>query len=144
MSALPSIVQTLLMQQMMGSGHSKTGELKTLRLGIYLISALLLSASLILITYGSYLAFANNFDLPIAFILTGVVAFLFALITLSTVYIGYKLSMAKFKKVKSDMIQTAQETLNVIGEELKDPIVENPKAAVLVATLAGYLLGERF
>ena len=137
------IAQQILLQNVMGGRSNGTSEMGKVRLSFYAFSGLLVIASIIFIIYGSHLYFLSGFSKDVAFILTGAVCLFFGMIVISTLAAIYYYKLCKYKKLKSEITNFTSDALDILQEEVESPIVRNPKTAVLLASLVGYLIGEK-
>lgn len=128
--------------QMMGKGISFPSENK-LGLGLMALSGILLTSGIGLTIYGSYLWLSNHYSPDTAFFLTGLVCFAAAFLVIATLCGIAWYRKAKLAHIKKEVTDITLEALNAIEEEISMPVQENPKTAVLIASILGFVAGNR-
>lgn len=142
MTALTPIIKQLLVEGFMNSSRS-LAAFNPAGIGVMAFAALLAASGFGFLLFAGFLQLAKYYtnDLS-ALIIAGSCLVLAPVIA----WIGKKI----FKKQSivshrdshpGDMAKTVTQLIDSIGEELEDPIRENPKTALMVASLAGFLAG---
>jgi hypothetical protein len=110
--------------------------------------AITLSGVLILAGLGFMLAagydwLLANYDIQTARLFMGGLCLILAAIAAAVAGAIIKLKIRKAETYYVVLRENLEAMLSMIGDELEDPIRENPKTAVLVAGLAGYVAAEK-
>jgi hypothetical protein len=140
MAYLIPLIQQMLISIMTGSRSSPRFVLAEVVL--IAISVVLTCTGLIFGLHAENLWLETKYTPEIAALATGVTAIAFALVSF-----GMGKSMGEAKKrdyvdTTPDIGNTIKQVIEAIGEELEDPIRDNPKTAVALASLAGFVAGE--
>jgi hypothetical protein len=140
MAYLIPLIQQMLISLMTGSRSSPRFVLAEVVL--IAISAILMCVGLIFGLYAENLWLDTKYAPEIAALATGGSAIILALIFLS---IGKSIGNSKksqFANSSPDISNTIKQVIEAIGEELEEPIRDNPKTAIALASLVGFVAGE--
>ena len=111
-------------------------------LGLLALSGLITLVALGFLIFAGYGWLLINYDQPTAAFIVSAVLFALALVSVVSAYFAFKKKPAVVAD-NSDVMQLISEITDVIGEELAEPIEEHPKTALLLASLAGFAVGDR-
>tara|TARA_R110000764_G_scaffold4085_1_gene16893 strand:- start:7798 stop:8232 length:435 start_codon:yes stop_codon:yes gene_type:complete len=140
--ALLPLAQSVAMNNL---ANKKTHVIRKSKIGLSLmtLAGFCLSGSVIFTIISGYGWLLTQYSQPIAALLVaGIIgggALIFGLI-------GYRvLSKKPPPAVQSDeMNEIITLAIDILGKELTDPIRDNPKTSMLLASLAGYIAGDQF
>lgn len=137
------MVEQMLVDKVL-NGKAPATEEKKVRFALVIFSGTLSLIGICLMLYALYLWLSSTYSEIVTMATLGAVTLaLSALLGLSLQLIAvYK--RRKIAKMKSEFIQLAETTLGIFEHELSKPVNDNPKIAVLVSSIAGYLAGENF
>ncbi|MGZ9097056.1 MAG: phage holin family protein [Micavibrio sp.] len=142
MVAFTPILKQLLVEGFMNSNRSLPGFNPT-GLGIMAFSAVLGVLGFGFLLYAGFLQLQDYYASDIAALIVGGTALVVALLL---AWIGKKVFrkqsfMSQGMTQQGDLAKTVTQLLDSLGEELEEPIRDNPKTALMVASLAGFLAG---
>ncbi|MCE7887576.1 MAG: hypothetical protein DYH13_08785 [Alphaproteobacteria bacterium PRO2] len=109
----------------------------------------LLFAGFLAVAGGGFLVAAGydwlitNYDLQTARLVIGAGTMSLGIIIAAAVYSIYAEKRKQIEGYYSILKNNIHTALEVVGEELEEPIRENPKTAVMIASLAGYIAAEK-
>ncbi len=136
------VAEQLLISRLLSDGFSPSGKTKA-GMSFLTLSGLLLLVALGFFVYAAHIWFIKNYAPEIAFSMTGGVILFFSLICALAAYIVREYKKLKVEKIKSTLIHKMEDIFEVANDEIGEPIQENPKTSVLIASLAGFAAGER-
>jgi len=93
--------------------------------------------------YGAHIWFSKNFAPEIAAALTGVVSMLVAGLIAGITYAFVQYRIRKFRHMKRTVVQKLQAQLSSFDDEFGDIVRQNPKLAMMAATLGGFVLEDK-
>lgn len=141
-SIMPLVQQMLMMRMAGGGGHSSPSSLAG-GVAMTAVSVAMTVMGLAFALYAGNLWLMTFLPPEIAAISTAGVAFVLALVS---AMIGKAVATRKKRHVPatapSDVTHIISNIINALGDELDDPIRENPKTAIMLASLAGFVAGE--
>ena len=144
MSILPLIQQLVIAR--MSEGPSAP-RFSFAELGLDILAIILALTGLGFCLYGEYVWLLSVFTPAIAAFCVGGSAFTLAL---ALTLVGDLISSGKSKRSSRtesapsvDLPKLVSDTINSLSEELEEPIRDNPKTALMLASLAGFVAGER-
>lgn len=143
MNPLYSVAQQMLMDRFLSDKLPLSGESK-LKSMMLAFSGLMALLAVGFILTAAYFWLNLNYPPPITYACMGALSLFIALISLSILYIAMSYKEHRIQKVKHDIIELAENTLDTLEEEFGEPIRDNPKLAVIISSAAGFLAGERF
>lgn len=143
MSALMSIAEHMIVERVIGNGSPVTGRLKV-GLGLTALSGLLIAVGTGFLLFSAYLWMETNLPAQTAALYTGVLALGTAIVLSLIAYAVIIVRKRKAEKMKQELIETIHLAMEVADEELTKPVHDRPKTSILIASVAGYLIGERF
>lgn len=143
MSGALKVAEQLLMNRIISNNFPLSGKTKA-GLGFGALSGLLVLIGISFLIYAAHLWLTNNFAADAAAALTGCMAFVLAGLSGLTALGVMQYKKSKAEKIKQEIQHTIMQAIEVANDEFGEPIKENPKTAVTAATLAGFMLGNRF
>lgn len=142
MASIMPLVQQLLMMRMAGGGHSSPSSLAG-GVAMTAVSVAMTVMGLAFALYAGNLWLITITSPEIAALSTAGIAFALALVS---AMIGKAVATGKKRHTaaaaQSDVKHIISDIINALGDELDDPIRENPKTAIVLASLAGFVAGE--
>lgn len=93
--------------------------------------------------YAAHLWLSGHYSPDTAAAMTGVLSFIFAAFVASIVYAAARYRQSRIKKIRKQVANTIKSTLSAMNDEWGDPIRENPKTAMLIGALAGFILEDQ-
>lgn len=143
MVAFTPILKQLLVEGIMNSNRSLPG-FNPAGLGIIAFSAVLAVLGFGFLLYAGFIQLQDYYSSDIAALIVAGTSLILAPVV---AWVGKKI----FKKQsfvshghslhQGDLAKTVTQLIDSLGEELEEPIKENPKTALMVASLAGFLAG---
>ncbi len=85
----------------------------------------------------------THYDLQTARLVIGALILSLGIIIAAVVYGVYDKKRRQLQNYYGMLKDNIHSALEVVGEELEEPIRENPKTAVMIASLAGYIAAEK-
>ncbi|MGB4108026.1 MAG: hypothetical protein WBK55_09580 [Alphaproteobacteria bacterium] len=85
----------------------------------------------------------THYDLQTARLVIGALILSLGVIIAAVVYGVYNEKRKQLQGYYGILKDNLHSALEVVGEELEEPIRENPKTAVMIASLAGYIAAEK-
>jgi uncharacterized membrane protein len=104
----------------------------------------MLAIGLGFLMYGFYLWLLANYTLEAAAMLTGLVAVLIAMISAISAVMFLRYRSRRIRETKAEIVETVNLALDIAHEEFALPVKENPKTALVIASFAGFIAGEKF
>jgi hypothetical protein len=143
MNSVLTIAEQMLTDRIIKNKLSVTGGSK-LKATLVTFSSLMAFLGIGFFVYGGYIWLSNNYDIITVMFAMGSVFFA---LSITSGIIIYNIALCKRKKLqaeKENFIATAKEAFEIFQQELEAPVNDNPKTAMLIASISGYLAGERF
>lgn len=138
-----AIAEQMLVDRLMSNKAPLTGESKA-KLALLVFSGVMGSAALGFAIYALYLWLSTSFT-PLTTMLGMAGAMgLLSLIAIALFFGVSKLKRRIIKQKRDEIIKLAEDALKVINHEASEPIKENPLTSTLIATFAGFIIGDRF
>ncbi len=94
--------------------------------------------------FAAHLWFRQNYTPDIAMAYTGVLVTVLALILACACMAVEKYKQHKIKEFQSDMHNALHSVIDTIDEVLAEPVNISPHAAIIAASVAGFMAGKRF
>ncbi|MGQ0527375.1 MAG: phage holin family protein [Alphaproteobacteria bacterium] len=142
MSSFVGILQGIALDKLLKTEPPFFSKVK-IGLGLIALSGFFILCGLGFIVFAAHLWFRTQFTPEISYALTGLIFIGFGLIGCWVTYALAQYHKRIFRKFKNDITETIESLFELLDEELKEPISENPKAAVLLASLGGYVAGKK-
>lgn len=143
MNSVLAIAEQMLADSIIKDSFSVAGESK-IRTLLITFSTLMGVSSIGFFVYGSYTWLSNNYEIVTVMFAMGGIFFLLSIISGIVIYNITLLKRKKIQTGKENFIAIAKDTFEIFQQELETPINDNPKTALLIASISGYLAGERF
>ena len=143
MNSVLTIAEQVFTERIANNKFSMTGESK-IKTALITFSSLMAFLAIGFFVYGAYIWLSNNYDIiTVMFTMGGI----FSLLSIAGGILVYNIALYKRKKLqaeKESFINTAKDAFEIFRHDLEAPVNDNPKAALLIASISGYLTGERF
>lgn len=141
-SLLGHTAQKILAEQLLSHQPLLGGRSKT-RLGLFALASFMGVVACGFFIAAAYLWLSAHFPPVTAFTYAGLTALAMATLALLAAYL-YKLYRLKRMKAMKDLIAAQlQDAATYADNELSQPVRDNPMTAVVIASLAGFIAGER-
>ncbi|MGB0720358.1 MAG: phage holin family protein [Bdellovibrionales bacterium] len=137
-----AIIESMMVNRLLSNDPPLSGKSKA-GLGLFTVAGLLLAVAMGFFIVAAYLWLQNNYPPDAAAAIAGLLTLMTALICAGVAYGVLQYKRHRLQKFKDEMIDTMQNALDFAEEELSQPIRDNPKTSVFIASLAGYLAGEK-
>lgn len=142
MASILAIAEKILVDRIISNKVPVTGESK-LKFCLITFSGLTAITGIGFLFYAAYLWLSVNFSVITTMAVMGC---MFSLLSIAGCLILFAIIEYKKKKMKemtNEIIDAAEQALEILEREITVPVNDNPKTSVLVSSLAGYLAGER-
>ncbi len=136
------VAEQLLISRIMSNGFPLSGKSKT-GFSLMALSGLMLAVALGFFVYAAHLWFAKTYEPEVAALFTAAIALGLSVISLISSYFVLQYRKFKMRRMKDEITSKIQSTIDVANDEFGDVIQDNPKAAVALASVAGFLAGEK-
>ncbi|MBI1301923.1 MAG: hypothetical protein GC137_09745 [Alphaproteobacteria bacterium] len=143
MSVLLATAENILVDRLVSDKPPFTRRSKT-GFGLFALAGLLLGIALCFLIYASHLWLAENYPPETAAMFAGFLALGLAALCCLFAYGVIQYKRSQVKKLKKEIANTMNSVLEIANEEFGQPIKDNPKTAVIIASLAGFIAGETF
>lgn len=142
MNRLFDIAEQMLISRVISSQFPLTSKSK-MGLAAFSVSGILFLVALGFFITAAHIWYTQNFAAETAAMLTGgtllLISFIVFLVT--SLVLSYKrMRQEKMQKAVQSEVQSA---IAIVKEELSEPVSDNPKTALLVASFAGYIAGKK-
>lgn len=137
------IAEQFLVDRIIGSKFPVTGESK-IKFSLIAFSGLAGLLGLGFLFYAAYLWLSANYSLIVAMAVMGVISLSVSAIGAVVVISIMAYQHHKMKMIREEFIELAEQAFLNFEEEISVPVNDNPKTAVLISSVVGYLAGERF
>ena len=142
MSRLLPVAEQLLMLGALG-GQGPTRKQDRFNQIIFGTAALLGIVAIIYLIFALSYWLRAQYTPDVAALATGGVALAVALLIAAVGYTYNVIRKSKIEAVADEMKEKMIHALEAVSEEMEDPIRNYPKSSLALATLAGYLVGNR-
>ncbi len=142
MSRLLPLAEQLLMMGALGSRMTPRPQ-DRLYQTIYALSGILAVIALICMAAAFSYWLRQQYAPDVAAMVAGLSMLALALLVAAA---GYAVSVIRKNKIEAVTDEIKNKVLNAlesVADEMEDPIRDHPKSSVAIATLAGYLIGNR-
>lgn len=143
MNNILSLAEQVVVDRVLSNNPPVSGKTKA-GVSFMLISAFFVFIGLAFLMYAGFLWLLRNYSFEEAALGVGLGSLLLAGVIGLISYITLKYRQAKIKQAKQDLIETMEAAIELADHEFSEPIRNNPKTSILVASVAGYVVGERF
>jgi lysylphosphatidylglycerol synthetase-like protein (DUF2156 family) len=136
MSDLATLAQRLVVDRVFNAAPSRPGPNLAVMVFVVLIGSLIV-LGLGFLVFATHLWLQDHYQPDVAAALTGLFILCMAVSCLCA-YITIRVRHSHMQKLQNEMKETLQAALSFCDEELADMVSENPKTAILIASLAGF------
>lgn len=143
MSLLFTVAEEVLVNRVLSNKAPVTGRSK-LGLIIIILTTLFVLAGLGFALYSATVWLNTVFSAHLASLIMAGALFTLALFSSALFLIYSRYKQSKVKEARQDMAETIEMGINLINKELSEPVSNNPKQAMLIASLAGFVAGDKF
>lgn len=143
MTPLFAIAENLLIDRLVSNDAPLTGKSKA-GIGLTFFAGFMLLTACGFFIYAAYLWMSSRFEPEIAASIAGGFTLMLSALCALGAYAIVQYKRYRLSKLKSEITDTMYSALDLAETELAEPIKNNPKTAVLVASLAGFIAGEKF
>lgn len=143
MNAAYAIAEQMLIDRLMSNKAPLTGESK-LKLILLTFSGFMVVGAISFALYAFYLWLVSNFAPTM--VMLGMAAAM-AFLSVLAISLFFAISAYKHRKIKQkrdEIIKIAQDTLALANNELSEPIKDHPLTATIIASFAGFVVGDKF
>lgn len=146
MVAIP-LMKQLVMEGLMSSPSPRLPRISFTAIAMSICAAILVIMTFSVLLIAEYLYLTQTYIAPVAALMVAGTSFAFAVLAWATGKIIAHNKNAPHYDVsrtsQPDIAKTVTSLIDSIAEELEDPIRDNPKTAVAIAGLAGFLAGDQ-
>lgn len=144
MNSLLATAEIMLIDRVLGNDVPFTGKSKA-GLSLYALAGTLFVTSLGFFIVAAYLWIENNYFPPEkAAAMAGGLILALSCLCAGAAYLILQYKRSRARKLKAELTQTLHTLADIAEEELSQPIKDNPKTSVLIASLAGFIAGDKF
>lgn len=136
------VAEQLVISRLISKGFSPSGKTGA-GMSFLTLSGLLLLVAVGFFVYAAHLWFAKTYEPEVAFAMTGGVIVFFALLSALGAYGVHAYKKQKAEIIKKEILHKMEDFFEAANDELGEPIQDNPKTSMLIASLAGFAAGER-
>ena len=141
MANYKAIFEQILMGYLASGKISLSGQSKGL-VSLFILSGVTALAGFVFLGWGSFIWLEKYYSTDIALLAIGGATLLFSLLTAMSGWAVIKYRQYQFQKIKSDLADIFHEAWELADQELREPVNDNPKTAVLLASVAGFMTGK--
>lgn len=138
MSSLMTIAQSMILNSAAHNGNSSKGP------NLMTLAGVLLAIAMGFFVYASYVWMSGVYSPEAAAFFTGLFVVALAALCCLVTYWSALYRKLRMKQYKDEIVETINDVLDVVDAELGESIRENPKTAVFIASIAGFIAGDRF
>lgn len=138
-----TFAEQMLSQSIANNKFSMTGESKA-KTVLVTFSILMAFLGIGFFVYGGYVWLSNSYDIVTVIVSMGGI---FSFLSITSGILIYNIALYRRKKLQAEketFINTAKDAFEIFQQELEAPVIDNPKIAILIASISGYLTGKRF
>lgn len=141
MANYKAIAEQVLAGYLMNHKIPLTGQSKIL-LYMFGLSSVLAISGFIFMLFGAYIFLEQLYSVEVACAVIGLVMFSMTLVLSICGWAVLKYKERQLQKMKSNLMEIAQEFLDMADEYLSQPVNDHPKTYVAMASVAGYVAGK--
>lgn len=119
------------------TGIKKTGQV------ICTLSVAFLVVGFIFLFYGAYTWLSLQYSRDIAAIIIGIMSICLSIVTAVILFAAVYYRTIRIRKFQERMADKIKSSLSALENELGDPIRENPKTALIIASFIGFLIEDQ-
>ena len=131
------ITEKLLNEDIVLGGKNSTSR------NLYNACIVLSVLTIFLFLCGSYVWLTANFALHTALIALSGITFLLALAGFAAIYMIDAQKKKYLETLKQDVLNGLEEFMAIAEDEMSVPVQENPKTAVFLSSLSGFVAGQK-
>lgn len=121
------------------SGLEKIGQF------LCVLSISFLVAGLVFLVYGAHSWLSIHYSSEgVASVITGAISLTLSVIIASALFAVIRYHQSRVRKLHKNIANKIKSSLSTLEDELGDPIRENPKTALVIASFLGFLAEEKF
>lgn len=141
--AIARIIEHVILDRIL-TGNVSFANQNKLGQGLMAVSGFFVFLSLCFGIYAGHLWLQDNYSPDKAAALTALLCFTTGLVLLlgSLATVHYKAK--RLKSLTAEIRTAIHDVIDFLDEELTDPVQENPKTAAVIASMAGYVAGNKF
>ena len=143
MSRLLPIAEQLIMMSALGSRAATPRPQDRLYQTIYAVSGVLAVVALICLAAAFAYWLRQQYTPDVVALVAGLGILALALLVAAAGYAVSEIRKNKIEAVGEEIKKKVLTALESVADEMEDPIRDHPKSSVAIATLAGYLVGNR-
>jgi len=136
------VAEKLLIDRIVSNKFPITRKSKV-NIGLLALSCFFFIVGTGFLIYAAHIWFGNNFEPELAAALTGLVCFSLCVLSLAILALLAHYRRSEMEKNTQETIQQIQGFIDTANDEFGEPIQENPKTAVALATALGLAVGNR-
>lgn len=111
--------------------------------GFIALSSFLVCLGLGFFIYAAHLWMQPRYSPEMAALLTAALSLWLAVMVLAVAYIGMGYRRKRLKMLGNSIVKNIQDAFEAVDADLRDPVGEHPRTALLLASLAGFVVGEK-
>lgn len=112
-------------------------------LGLMVLAGFFLCLGSVYLFYAFYLWLLTVYTPQGAAVVTAAMCFGLALLIVAALWLMLQYKKHKTASVQDNLMETVTQLMAYVDEELREPVANNPKAALAIATAVGFLAGKR-
>lgn len=143
MSQLAGLPEKLLMERIL-HGNSSWAQRSRFELGLIALAGFLIFLGSGFLIFAMHLWFEKTYPPELAAAFTGSAILALALMVLLVSMRIFQWRKNRLRELKHEVHEALQTTFDFLDEELAEPVQNNPVTAVVLASLAGYVAGEKY
>ncbi len=143
MNAIMTIAESVIIDRLLSNKPPLMGRVKV-ELGLFASAILLLVIALCFFIYAAYVWLSLNFPPEMAAAIAGGMILSCSALCVITALTFSRHRQKRMQQVQGDIMQTIQTALDVADSEIAKPVQDNPKTSVLIASIIGYAVAQRF
>lgn len=120
------------------SGLEKTGQF------LCALSVAFLVAGLVFLVYGAHTWLSTHYSEDITAVITGIISLGLSAVIASVLFAVIHYHQTRIRKLRRGITGKIKSSLSTLENELSDPIRENPKTALIIASFLGFLAEDQF
>jgi uncharacterized membrane-anchored protein len=139
MSAALQLIQGLVIDQLFKAPAPQNGFEKA-KTCLSVLSVCFMVAGLVFLIYAAHVWLSAHYSRDIAAAITGLLCVAFSAVLAGIVFAILCYRKARIKAIQRHIPDTIKSLLSTLETELTSPIRENPKTAVIMASILGFLI----
>lgn len=142
MAGMATVVEHIILDKILRSNAplSAKGDFGQ---GAFVLSVFCMTLGFGFLIYGAHIWLAQTYAPDVAALATGGLSLALALVVGVGAYALRRWRRAGFTKKRGEIVKSLEDAVSSLDDQFGGPIRENPKTAVLLATIAGFVLEDR-